>query len=151
VRHEEGTFLVLVDNQDFDREKVDFDIVGLQGARMEAEPHERNKLDLALVDKPAGSDNEAVELVVLAEQERQGNPVATCSLVVDMCPFVLDRTFHLVLDTQISLAAEFLSFSNYRFPLFHRLNNENCFFPPLVLLLLFLDSLNEKFFFGSIV
>jgi hypothetical protein len=74
-----------------------------------------NKLDL-LVDKPADSDNEAAALVGLAEQVLQGNPVASFSLVVDMRLPVLDKTFHFALDIQISLAAEFLSFSNYRFP-----------------------------------
>ena len=75
-----------------------------------------NKVDLPLVDKPADSDNEVVELVVPAEQELQGNPVASISLVVDTRLLVLDRTLHFVLDIQISLAAEFLSFSSYRSP-----------------------------------
>lgn len=69
-----------------------------------------------MTDKPADSDSEAAALVGLAEQELQGNPGASFSLVVDMRLPVLDRTFHFVLDIQISLAAEFLSFSNYRFP-----------------------------------
>ena len=75
-----------------------------------------NKVDLVLMDRWADWDNEAVELVVLAEQELQGNRLVTFSLVVDMRLLVLDRTFHLVLDIRISLAVEFPFFSNYRFP-----------------------------------